>query len=91
VDLIPAAVRAYKAARDVVGLGRLRLVCAEAFREPCRELTADLELAAADDPIEIAYLLNPCRATAEPRLRALDRRILHKCAVRAALCEKWNL
>jgi hypothetical protein len=95
LDVVAAAVRAYRTAGDLVGLHRL----AETARAATTErpilrpalLIAAQDADAAEEVAETAYHTNPCRATAEAFVRAQDKQQLHAALVRAALVERWAL
>jgi hypothetical protein len=99
LDVVPAAIRAYRDAGDLLGLARLSAVADAARAAVASErprLTAALLVGAQDadateEVAETAYHTNPGRATAEAFVRALDRQQFAAATLRAALVERWAL
>jgi len=95
LDVVQAAVRAYREAGDILGLVRLKATV-EAADMAAERLTGALCVGAqsadaAEEVAETAYHAQPCRATAEAWVRALDKQQLAAATVRAALVERWAL
>jgi len=95
LDVVQAAVQAYREAGDILGLVRLKATV-EAADMAAERLTGALcvaaqEADAAEEVAETAYHANPCRATAEAFVRALDKQQLAAATLRAALVERWAL
>jgi hypothetical protein len=99
LDVVPAAIVAYREAGDLLGLARLSATAEAARMAVTAErprLTAALcvraqEPDATEETAETAYHTQPNRDTAEAWVRALDRQQLGAAAVRAALVERWAL
>lgn len=95
VDMVRAAVVAYRETGDLLGLTRLK-AAVEAGDMVAERLTGALFVAAqeadaAEEVAETAYLAQPSRATAEAFVRALDKQQMTAATLRAALVERWAL